>query len=522
MDAEPISEPTRTQARRLLVAALAVAPTASQLVWLMSNHYSRWPLRLGLPLLGGLLIGWLLSRLHRAACRRWPARHGLLLELAWAAWPLLLTPLAAPLRLFYTEGLIPYLVIAALVAFWLWNTLAAFLPAGLVPRLVRAGTLAVLALGLGWHFLGLATGTGRFDPERENRNPAPMPGFPATFAAVQGWPRAFEQHFDDSFRGRLHLVSFASAVDLLVLNRNFNPLSVVRGEKGWLYRNSNERQLDYGYRWAFTPEQGAAFDAALQDRSAWMREQRQRYLLVLSPDKRSVHPEFIPQYPLVPGRAGKLDQILARVDRLGIDRLDLREPMRESPWKAQGPLFYKHDMHWNLRGAWLADRLIADELRQRYRLPLAPEPPDSAWQWSSEDWIGGDLARFMGNPLLFREAVPIIRPAAGWRARLVQRGGRPGSGPAPVREEPEQDYIETWEVDDPTLPTAVVFHDSSGICLRRFIRERFRRTVLVWAWYCSRELIRQEKPDVVIHLRGEEFADVLARPDVEEYGLPPR
>jgi len=525
MDAAPIDSAAMTQARRLMGVALVVAPAATQVAWLISNHFARWPLRLGLPLVGGVLLAWALCRLHRAACRHWAddARaQRRLFALAAGTWPLLLFLPAALLRLVYPDGLIPYLAFGVFASMWSVNAVTALLPEGLIPRLVRAGTLTVLAVGLGWHLLGLATGTGRFDPARENRNPAPPPEWPTTVAEVQAWPRAFERYFDDQFRGRMHLVSFASSVDLLVLNRNFNPLSVVRGEQGWLYRNSGERQLEYAYRWTFPPELIDGFERNLADRVAWLRANDQKYLLVLTPDKRSVHPEFIPQFPLEPGRPGKLDQIVPRFDRLGVAHLDLRAPLRDSPAKAQGPLFYKHDVHWNLRGAWVADQHIAQALRERFALRPAADLADDAWTWSTAEWTGGDLARFMGNPDLFRETVPLVAPTAGWRARLVQRGGRPGEGRIPLREDPDMDYIETWEVDDPTLPTAVIFHDSSGVCLRPFIRERFRRTVLVWSWFPSRALIEQEKPDVVIQVRGEEFADLLAMPDVQEYTDPPR
>jgi hypothetical protein len=321
MDAAPIDSAAMTQARRLMGVALVVAPAATQVAWLISNHFARWPLRLGLPLVGGVLLAWALCRLHRAACRHWAddARaQRRLFALAAGTWPLLLFLPAPLLRLVYPDGLIPYLAFGVLASMWSVNAVTALLPEGLIPRLVRAGTLTVLAVGLGWHLLGLATGTGRFDPARENRNPAPPPEWPTTVAEVQAWPRAFERYFDDQFRGRMHLVSFASSVDLLVLNRNFNPLSVVRGEQGWLYRNSGERQLEYAYRWTFPPELIDGFERNLADRVAWLRANDQKYLLVLTPDKRSVHPEFIPQFPLEPGRPGKLDQIVPRFDRMGL------------------------------------------------------------------------------------------------------------------------------------------------------------------------------------------------------------
>ena len=54
------------------------------------------------------------------------------------------------------------------------------------------------------------------------------------------------------------------------------------------------------------------------------------------------------------------------------------------------------------------------------------------------------------------------------------------------------------EVADATLPSAVMFRDSFTSRMMPFLSEHFSRSVYMWQNDFDRELVSQEKPDVVI------------------------
>ena len=68
----------------------------------------------------------------------------------------------------------------------------------------------------------------------------------------------------------------------------------------------------------------------------------------------------------------------------------------------------------------------------------------------------------------------------------------PGAGTA------DQEPRLVTEVDDPTLPRAVVFRDSFSSALIPFLSEHFSRVVYLWQDEIDADVILEEEPDIVI------------------------
>ena len=70
---------------------------------------------------------------------------------------------------------------------------------------------------------------------------------------------------------------------------------------------------------------------------------------------------------------------------------------------------------------------------------------------------------------------------------------------------PEFRFSTAFEVHDPSLPTAVVFHDSFGWELRPFLAEHFRRIDCYWTSDFFAAPLAQQKPDYVIQVVVERY-----------------
>lgn len=67
------------------------------------------------------------------------------------------------------------------------------------------------------------------------------------------------------------------------------------------------------------------------------------------------------------------------------------------------------------------------------------------------------------------------------------------------------------EIDDPSLPTAVIFRDSTSDWMIDLLAEHFRRVVFVWhRGEVIQEILEDEKPDVVLHFMAERFVTAYA------------
>jgi hypothetical protein len=100
-----------------------------------------------------------------------------------------------------------------------------------------------------------------------------------------------------------------------------------------------------------------------------------------------------------------------------------------------------------------------------------------------------DLAGMMGLTRVLRETNLTLAPRRPRRARVVEPAGA-----APT----DQLGRIVTELDDPSLPRAVIFRDSFVSPLVPFLSEHFRRAVYLWQNDFDASVVEKEAPDVVI------------------------
>ncbi len=207
-------------------------------------------------------------------------------------------------------------------------------------------------------------------------------------------------------------------------------------------------------------------------------------VVLIAPEAHGVHADALPE-PLAYATPSVGDRFAALCRSLGIATVWPREALIA----ARGPvdLYRRDDSHWTGVGAYLAYRALMQSLPPALRRG-APDPRRVAFGWCEGL---GDLAAAAGgaSPRGLGLASTVTPP----RARVVLE-----------RRNERRHGLRITEIDDPSLPTAVVFRDSFGGELAPFLSESFRRCVLVGAAErAPLELIAEERPDVVIVERAE-------------------
>ena len=263
------------------------------------------------------------------------------------------------------------------------------------------------------------------------------------------------------------------------------PPTVVRGRDDWWFYASEHAHDGHSLdelegRVAPDPQEGE-WASVIRDRAA-----RGRYLAAVPPDKHLVMPQQLPFAPS--GAMLRLDRLAAAVGPQLL--LDLRGAVTSG--------YPPSDSHWLDEGAYQGYLAI------HRRLGLTGEPlPRTAFTAKPYDWPGDLWALRMAGPTherveLWQAVAPL--PAHWPNGELVARPGLfhlPAAqsawapGPLGVREA-------LTLVDDPTLPTAVVFHDSYMPALLPYLSQHFRRVRYVWCHYLQ-PVVDAEKPDVVVH-----------------------
>jgi hypothetical protein len=347
------------------------------------------------------------------------------------------------------------------------------------------GFLVAVALPLADILVGL-------DPTpalTEKRRLAPPPRLgPGEMVSVS-YIGALEGWWNDNFGFRRALVRQYSRLQLAF---GLSPTkSVILGKAGWLFFAEDDALASYRALRPFTAEELEVWRRRIERRRDWLAARGIRFLVVVAPNKETIYPEFMPEALNRVRPTTRMDQLAAHLKaRSSVELLDLRGPLREG--KRRSVLYLRTDTHWNDRGSLLVSREIVGRLSAWF--PRLRPLPESAFEPVAHDGWSGDLVAMLSLEGHLRESRLELRPL---RARLA----RPAAVEMPQAE--AQRTVSATETGDPTLPRAVMFHDSFGVRLIPFLSEHFARIVYSsgpadWRRNFDPQLVERERPQVVI------------------------
>jgi hypothetical protein len=375
-------------------------------------------------------------------------------------------------------------------------------PAGGI-RAARSNTLlallfvATISLPLAANLFGIDGA----DPGAENRELAPPPSVGGSLASVAALPTAFSAWFEDHFGFRSRLVRWYGESRLFVL-RTSPSSAVIDGDGGWFFYADDKAIEDYVNSEPLTEEAVSNWRAAVLRARDWLRARGIAYVFTIAPDKHVIYGEQMPSTLVRLNGLSRTDQLFTALQDTGL-AVDLRGVEFEA--KSRERVYQQTDTHWNDRGALVAYQQIIGAVRAR-----VPQTPPA---WTRSDFVaeertveGLDLAGMMGLTRVLREIDMRLVPKRARRARVVE--------PAGARPTDEEGRLVT-EVDDPSLPRAVIFRDSFTSRLVPFLSEHFSRAVYLWQNDFDANVVSQEQPDVVIQqIVGRHLYNFIPSPEL--------
>jgi len=379
--------------------------------------------------------------------------------------------------------------------------------ADLITALVFGLVLAVLMTG------SLVGPLVEAPPLSEKRELADLPSWGQV--TLRDFPAAWEAWYNDHFGYRALLVRANNLMRLRLWGAS-TVRQVLPGRRGWLFYDGRSRRggfprINYD---GILPDQHEKLFTGLQGQLEATRDyfesQGAAYMLVVAPDKWSVHPRYLPvQLGEGAPRTSSdqfLDHLRANSD---LDVLDLKPVLRDAADSEQ--VFHRLDTHWNDQGAWIASQAILERIGQRIPGVVPLDPKDYRSENLSK--TDGDLAKMMGLDGWMRENEVRLLPVNPGR---VIREDLPR---APEHPSPNRFPISTRQAGQ-DRPRLLILRDSNGTALIPFLAPSFTETRFIWTSNVKkqglRNLVEELRPDVVIELRGER---VMLYP--ERYYLPP-
>ena len=182
--------------------------------------------------------------------------------------------------------------------------------------------------------------------------------------ALGEYPKKLEAYFNDQFGFRKRLIHWLNLVKVTGLRMSPSP-KIILGKKGWLI----DGYIDLPYfRGAGAAHARAARKLAARlrvERRDWLAARGIPYLVVVSPNKDTIYPEFMPSsYNRVHAQS-RLDQFMAHLKaHSNLAIVDLRQPLLKA--KSREQVYYRTDTHWNNRGAYVGYAKIIEALSAWY------------------------------------------------------------------------------------------------------------------------------------------------------------
>ena len=365
-------------------------------------------------------------------------------------------------------------------------------------RLYGFVLMGMLAAALGFSTIVMVGSLARVS-QTENRYLAPLPGLPGNAAEWLAFPARFDAFMADNFGLRDLLLATDSAVSTGIFGEPA-PRGALRGKDGWLFYTGEQSLELYRRDLVFDDAALRGWRRELERRQAWLAERGIGYLFVVAPGKETIYPEFMPSYLRRRDRPSEYDQLMALAAENGLPVLDLRPALLAA--KPEGLLFYKHDTHWNDRGAYLGYRAIVAEMGA---LP-ALKPVELTLEQFPERQVGpGDLARMAG--LHWTETVPIADPA-GFRCRFEASAD-------PERLDRQIDLIRTHCAGAPYK--LLMLRDSFSSGMIKYFAQSVGDAAFYWMYPSFagwQRCVEAEHPDFVIEERVERW--IRAAPPAED------
>ena len=341
--------------------------------------------------------------------------------------------------------------------------------------------LAVITLPAAGKLLDLAP-NGIHD---EKRALAEFPEPPRNATALRSWPVRFERYFDDHFGFRDRLIRWHNVAKVRLLNVSPSP-RVLLGKRGWLFY-AGDGLVDYytgtaGLTWTHP----SGWREVLEARRLWLAERGYPYVFLVAPNKHTIYPEHLPEPLSAEWATPLLDRWMFHLaSRSQVEVIDPRQALLAA--KSDREVYYRTDTHWTDVGAHVA--YVATIERLRVHFPRLVPRPLEAFSLTTSPGEGGGLSRMLGLDDLLVETSTGLDKRSWSRARIKHAGER---------------FVRVSAIDDPSLPRAVVFHDSFGTALIPLLAEHFSRAYFVRGGF-NPAVVKRENPDVVIQIMCERF-----------------
>lgn len=302
--------------------------------------------------------------------------------------------------------------------------------------------------------------------------------------------RLLTNYYNQRFGLRAYLIYGYNNLLAHLFHVSANP-KIVMGQKGWLYYDGDNHVIDRYYRGQrpFTERELIALTHFFQKRNTWLKKQGILYYLVITPNKETIYPDYLPRQMQNRIQQTPVEQFI-RYARQHSDLpiIYLRDALFTEK-KTHSKLYYKTDSHWNDLGAYFGYRELMKQLAIN-SLPL------TNFHFKKSIQEEGDLKLLLNFISHSKDNnITLIPDDRCQKISLSENQEKPS-------------FMQPYAISCPDKTRSVmVFHDSFFKKMVPYFATHFKKSSYFWQIDLDKEKIQKEKPAMVIQEMVERFLD---------------
>ncbi|MBO6658797.1 MAG: hypothetical protein JJ934_18030 [Pseudomonadales bacterium] len=223
----------------------------------------------------------------------------------------------------------------------------------------------------------------------ENRKLAELPALPENKKDLWKFPKAFSNYMDDNFGFRSDLLRSYHRV--MVESGTSPSQKVVLGKSGWLFfTNQNLTDQNRGAM-PLSDERLEKYLKGFRSQREWVEGLGAHYVLLPTPDKNTMYPEFLPDWVKQVGPS-RYDQVFEYLRNNNEPFVDV-EPNLWAARDSGENLYRQTDTHWNCLGGFRAYEALMTMV-ETFDLPNVTRLTEDDIEFTNlPEKNGGDMAR---------------------------------------------------------------------------------------------------------------------------------
>lgn len=313
--------------------------------------------------------------------------------------------------------------------------------------------------------------------------------------------------------GRCRLINIAGGENIASQIQQFRPEHKgILSEYGWVFLiNDSNNFLSYMYgETQWSPDQAQRAVDVIAKRNSELEAMGTQYFKVIVPEKSVVYGEYLPKAMevLTPSK-NRPALTLAAAAPHSVIYLD--EYLQDA--KSYGALYFRGDSHNTWLGAYFVYqytvKAVRNRLGERMGLPIplsTLQPVLAGYDGDVRMQLAPSDVERLNDQWKDLQLAGIFEHCIQYSLPQDKRRARPGRVEGMLASLQFSRPMIVTEVDDDSLPTAVIFRDSTTDNFVDLLAEHFRRAVFIWyKGEVVRPIIESEQPDIVLHFMAERF-----------------